>query len=86
MVIVSPYAKPGYTESNIASFASLLAYTEHTLSIPSLGADDSSAYDYSDSFDYTQTPTAPIHMTHRPVPRASIQYMKAHPPNPHDPT
>ena len=86
MVIISAYAKPGYTDSNVASFASLLAYTEHTFSISSLGADDSSAYDYSDSFDYTKTAMAPIHLTHRPVPKASIRYMKTHPPNPHDPT
>jgi phospholipase C len=86
MVIVSPYARAAYTDSNIASFASVLAYTEHTLDVPSLGADDSAAYDYSQSFDYTQAPLAAVHMTRRQVPPASLRYMKTHPPSPDDPT
>jgi phospholipase C len=86
MVIVSPYARAAYTDSTVASFASVLAYTEHTLDVPSLNGDDSSAYDYSGSFDYTQAPLPPVPLVTRPVPPASLRYMKAHPLSPDDPT
>jgi hypothetical protein len=31
LVIVSPYAKPGYTGTTPATFAGILAYTAHNL-------------------------------------------------------
>ena len=34
MLLVSPYAKAGYTDSAAASFASILAYTEHAFTLP----------------------------------------------------
>ena len=86
MVIVSPYARATYTDSNVASFASVLAYTEHILGVPSLGADDSTAYDYNQSFDYAQAPQKAVPMTRRRVPPASLRYMRRHPPSPDDPT
>jgi phospholipase C len=86
MVIISPYAKAAYTDSTVASFASVLAYMEHTLSVPSLNGDDSSAYDYAHSFDYSQAPLHPVPMVRRPVPPASLRYMKMHPLSPDDPT
>jgi phospholipase C len=66
MVIVSPYAIAGHTDHNVASFASMLAYTEHTLGLAALGSADQNAYDYSQSFDYSQTPLAPAVLTQRP--------------------
>ena len=86
MVIVSPYARPASTDSNVASFASVLAFTEHAFGVPSLGADDSTAYDYNQSFNYAQAPLRPVQMVKRPVPPASLHYMKTHPPSPDDPT
>jgi phospholipase C len=86
MVIVSPYAKPGYTDSTIASFASLLAYTEHVLSLATLGAADSTAYDYSSSFNYSQTPLSGSTLTTRRVPRSSLRWIRRHPPSLRDPT
>jgi phospholipase C len=62
MVIASPYAKPRFVDSNRASFASLLAFTEHTFGLPALGGKDSAAYDYSDAFNYGQTPNPPAAM------------------------
>jgi hypothetical protein len=59
---------------------------EHTLSVPSLNGDDSSAYDYAHSFDYSQAPLHPVPMVRRPVPPASLRYMKMHPLSPDDPT
>jgi phospholipase C len=81
MVIVSPYAKAGYTDSNVASFASILAYVEHNFNLPSLGQADATSYDYSDSFDYSQTPNLTFKpLTRHPVPAASRQYVREHPP------
>lgn len=64
MVIVSPWARPGFVDSNDASIASMLAFTEHTFDLNPLSDRDGLAYDYSDAFDYTQTPLAPAPMTH----------------------
>ena len=86
MVIVSPYAKPGYTDSNTASYASMLAYTEHTLGLAPLGANDAAAYDYSDAFNYQQTPLSGAAMIQRPISPQEQAYLAAHPPNPDDPT
>ena len=38
MVIVSPYAKPAFTDSKAASFASILAFTEHLFGLEPLGS------------------------------------------------
>src|SRR5439155_12019598 len=51
MVIASPYARAGFTDGGTATFASLLAYTEHVFDLQSLGGDDTNAYDYANSFD-----------------------------------
>lgn len=80
MVIVSPWVKPASTDHHVATFASILAFTEHTLGLTPLGQNDSSAYDFSGSFDYSQTPIAPIPLQPHAVPKASTQYMRAHPP------
>jgi phospholipase C len=86
MVIVSPYAKPGYTDSNPASYASMLAFTEHTFGLPPLAASDAAAYDFSDSFDFSQAPLAPIALSQHAVPAASLEWLKTHRPDPNDPT
>jgi phospholipase C len=86
MVIVSPYAKPGYTDSTSASFQSMLAFTEHTFGLPPLAASDAAAYDYSGSFDFTQPPLPPIRLTQHRIPPAELAWLKAHPPDPNDPT
>ena len=88
MVIVSPYAKHTYTDSNAASYASILAFIEHALNVPALNAADAAAYDYSSSFDYTQTPTAKTAraLRHYRVPKSSLRWMRTHPPQSHDPT
>ncbi|HEY2576293.1 MAG TPA: hypothetical protein VGI74_08305 [Streptosporangiaceae bacterium] len=67
-MIVSPYARPAYTDTSSASFASILAYVEHTYGLPALGVNDMHAYDLSGAFDYGQAPRNPIPMVTRPVP------------------
>jgi hypothetical protein len=79
MVIVSPYAKPGWTDSTIASFPSLLAFVEHDFGLAPLGPEDASAYDYSDSFDYSQGPLAPIPLTQHSLPAWEVEWLKHRP-------
>jgi phospholipase C len=79
MVIVSPYAKPGFTDSNVASFGSMLAYVEHTFGLAPLAPEDGAAYDFSQSFDYSQDPLPPVHLTRHRVPSWESAWMKAHP-------
>ena len=86
MVIISPYAKPGYTDTSAASFASVLSYTEAAFDLPYLTTKDELAYDFSGSFDYSQAPLAPVHMTITPVSRAELQAVADSPPDPDDPT
>jgi hypothetical protein len=66
----------------------MLAFTEHTFALPSLGGADVNAYDYSDSFDFKHpprlapTPTSPP----QPVFPAVLAQIGSHPPDPDDPT
>jgi phospholipase C len=50
MVIVSPYAVAGYTDSTPTTFAGILHFAEAALNVPALNATDGSAYDYAHSF------------------------------------
>jgi phospholipase C len=86
MVIVSPYAKPRFVDSGDASFASILAYTEHLYGLKALNRVDRTAYDFADSFDYSQQPLPPIPLPLHPVPRSSLEFIARHPPDPNDPT
>ncbi|MDP9329997.1 MAG: hypothetical protein M3P11_05065 [Actinomycetota bacterium] len=86
MVIISPYAKPGFTDSNTATYMSMLAFTEHTFGLPPLTSADGTAYGYSDAFDYSQTlrPGPKMLTTH--VSKRELAYIAAHPPDEDDPT
>src|SRR5215467_7164619 len=83
LLIVSPYARPGFTDSTPTTFAGILAYTEQTLGLRSLSKNDARAYGFANAFNYNQRPLAPIHMAHRPLP-ASARHLP--PPDPNDPT
>jgi phospholipase C len=80
LAIISPYAKPGYTDHVTATNSSILAYAEHVLAVDPINALDRDAYDLSHSFDYNQTPTAPFQFHPTPVPQASLDYLRTHPP------
>jgi phospholipase C len=86
LLIVSPWANPGYTDSNVATWASMLAFAERAFGIAPLSPIDAAAYDYSEAFDFTQGPLDPIVLRSHPVPPESIRYMREHPPDPNDPT
>ena len=86
MVIVSPFARAGFTDSGTTTYAGLLAYTEHTFGLAPLAAADADAYDYSDAFDYSQTPLSGVKMTRTRVSRRERARIAAHPPSEADPT
>ena len=87
MVIVSPYARPRFVDHNAATLASILAFTEHQFGLPPLpGGEDGSAYDYEQAFSFAQRPLPPVPLPLHTVPRSSLDYIAAHPPDPDDPT
>ena len=86
LVIVSPYARPGKTDSHVATFASLLAYAEHLYGLAPLTADDAAAYDFGASFNYAAPAAAsPMAMVIRDIPAAERAWIRAHPSR-NDPT
>jgi len=56
LVVVSPYAKPGYISHVPHDFGSILKFIEQVYGLPSLGYADAPADDLSDCFDFSQTP------------------------------
>jgi phospholipase C len=85
LIIVSPYAKPGYTDTTATTFAGILGYTEHIFGLSPLAADDASAYPFTNAFNYTQVPRQPARMVHRKLP-ASAQRIRLTPALENDPT
>jgi hypothetical protein len=83
---VSPYAKPHFVDSNEATFASILAFTERLYGLEALNKVDGRAYDYFKSFDFSQRPLPPIPLPQHRVPPSSIRHMELFPPDPNDPT
>jgi phospholipase C len=86
MVIVSPFAKRGFTDSNVASFASLLAFIEHNFGLRPLAKADAKAYDFSNSFNFSQPVLSTIPMSTSLETPEDQEYMKQHPPDDDDPT
>ena len=62
VIVVSPYAKHGYVSHVTHEASGFLRYTEEIFDLPSLGTRDSIADDFSDCFDYTQTPAPYVHI------------------------
>ena len=81
MVIVSPFVKLGYTDSQATTFVGTLAFVEHTFGLPALNSIDGTAYDYRNAFCYVQRATgcvpagvAPVHVTaQQPTPLSQAQ-------------
>jgi phospholipase C len=71
MVIVSPWAKPAYTDSEPAAQPySMLAFIQHNFGLSSLSAEVDSSYDYANSFSFTQRPLTGPRMTRTRIPAA----------------
>jgi phospholipase C len=70
LVVVSPYAKPGYISHQVHDFGSILKFVEVTYGLPSLGYADAPADDLSDCFNFRQaamqfqTIAAPVSAEH----------------------
>jgi phospholipase C len=62
MIVVSPYAKPGYVSHVTHDFGSILKFIEGTFNLPSLGYADAPADNLSDCFNFTQTPISFRHV------------------------
>jgi phospholipase C len=71
LVIVSPYARPGYTDTTPTTFAGILAFTEHTFGLAPLNANDRSAYGFGNAFNFAQVPLRPVPMVMSPLPRSA---------------
>lgn len=56
LIIVSPWVKAGYVSHTTHEFSGFLKYSEEVFNLPSLGTRDVQADDFSDCFDYSQTP------------------------------
>jgi phospholipase C len=70
LVIVSPYAKKGFTDNNVASNSSILAYTETVLHVKAVTAEDEKAYNFKESFS-PEPSAARFTFQPSPVPEAS---------------
>jgi phospholipase C len=56
MIVISPYAKAATISHTTHDFGSILRFIEENFNLPSLGYADAVANDFSDSFDFTQSP------------------------------
>jgi phospholipase C len=65
LIVISPFAIPGYISHEQGEFSSLALFIEKNWSLPSLGQRDalSTTSDLSDFFDFDQTPQAPFLQT-----------------------
>lgn len=66
LIVVSPYARPGYISHVTHDFGSILKFIERTFDLTSLGYADTNADDLSDCFDFAQAP-ATFHTIAAPV-------------------
>lgn len=72
LLIISPYAKPGYISHTQYEFSSVLKFVEERFGLPFLTQRDANANDMTDSFDFTQSPLPPLVLQPRscPIPAA----------------
>jgi len=66
LVIVSPYAKPGYVSHVTHDFSSVVKFCETVFNLPSLGFGDTVSDDLTDSFNFNQKPR-PFHTIKAPL-------------------
>ena len=56
LIVVSPFAKPGYVSHVTHDFGSILKFIEEVYNLPSLGYADAKADDLTDIFNFAQAP------------------------------
>jgi phospholipase C len=87
LLVISPYAKPGYISHHLGEFASFLKFIEYNWGLPNLGQRDSLPMlsDLTDFFDFTQTPLTPVVEPSLPVSSVLQPAASAVGPGPHLP-
>jgi phospholipase C len=69
LVIVSPFARPGFTDTTSTTFAGILGFTERNFGLTPLGRNDAQAYPFINAFNFHQAPLRPARMIYRKWPR-----------------
>jgi phospholipase C len=85
VIIASPFARPGFTDTNATTFAGILAFTERNFQLSPLGPNDGQAYPFRDAFDFNQRPLKAVRMVQRSLP-ASATHIHVTPELENDPT
>lgn len=65
LLIISPFAKPGYVSHTVSEPSSMLKFVERRYHLPPLTARDRNASDMLDSFNFSQPPRPPLIMPSR---------------------
>jgi phospholipase C len=68
LIIVSPFAKPGFISHTVYEFSSLLRFVENRWNLDPLTDRDNLANDLSDSFAFDQDPLGPLILGQRTCP------------------
>ncbi|HEY2475144.1 MAG TPA: alkaline phosphatase family protein [Candidatus Cybelea sp.] len=81
LIVVSPYAKPGYISHKVHEFGSILKFVERTFGVPSLGTTDVRADDLLDCFNFGGKP----HKFKKVAAPLGAKYFLQQPPSNQDP-
>lgn len=68
LLVISPWAKPGYVTHTTLEFSSILKFVEQRFGLDPLTARDAQSNDMLDSFDFTQDPLPPLILGTRACP------------------
>jgi phospholipase C len=68
LIVISPYAKHGVVSHTMYEFSSFLTFTEKRFNLKPLTPRDIQANDLLDTFDFTQSPRAPMLLNTRSCP------------------
>jgi phospholipase C len=60
LLIISPFAKPGFVSHTLYEHSSLLRFVETQYHLRTLTARDAAASNMLDSFDFSQSPQPPL--------------------------
>jgi phospholipase C len=72
VIVVSPYARPGYVSHVVHTTGSILHFAEEAFNLPSLGEDDAVEDDFADTFNFNQTPLTYSPFTQSRYSRAEV--------------
>jgi len=75
LLIISPYAQPGYISHTQYEFSSVLKFIEDDFGLTPLSDRDANANDTTDSFNFNQTPTPPVILNPQTCPITSASNM-----------